>query len=362
MLLLRGGRVLAPGGSWVDASVAVDGGLIAGVSPSHAAGPGDLDVSGCWVLPGFVDLHVHAAGGARLQGAGASLPGVAAALARGGVTSFLATTYAAPLAELHAAVTASTEPTPRGARCAGVHLEGPWLAYDYAGAQPREALADPDLQAALDLVAAGPVRVVTLAPELPGAHDLIATLVARGVRVSLGHSGTTYDGAVAAVGAGATQVTHAFNAMSPMRHRDPGLVGAAFDLPGLTVEVIADGVHVHPAAVRALWRARGADGVCLVSDCVDGCLDGDPLVRDGDVLRRADGTLAGSAATLAAAVRNAVAWGIPLADAARMASTTPARALGLDAGRIETGRPADLVVLDADLAVRHTVVGGTVVA
>ncbi|MDP3714466.1 MAG: N-acetylglucosamine-6-phosphate deacetylase [Mycobacteriales bacterium] len=356
MLALRGGRVLTADG-WSDADLLVDGDRIAGPDAGPDAGRDPvevLDVTGCVVAPGLVDLHVHAAGGAPCQGPRADLPAVSRALARGGVTAYLATAFAAPLPELRALVTA---PRPsEGARCVGVHLEGPWLSPAAAGAQPPEALRVPDVAEALALLDAGDVRCVTVAPELPGALDLVRALADRGVRVSLGHSTATYAEGVAAVRAGATGVTHCFNALSPLTGREPGLVGLALTEPDLVVEVIADGVHVHPASVRALVAARGPQGVALVSDCVDGCAP-EGLVRDGDVLRLADGTLAGSGLSLSDAVRHVVSWGVPLADALAMASTTPARALGLDVA-LRPGAVADVVVLDADLRVRRVLVAG----
>lgn len=352
MLALRGGRVLTRDG-WSTADLLADGETLA------AEGVADevLDVSGCVVAPGLVDLHVHAAGGFPAQGPAADLPAMARALAAGGVTSFLATAVSAPLAELTDLVR-STPPTV-GARCLGVHLEGPWLSPAAAGAQPRQHLRPVSVADALALVDAGPVWLVTVAPDIPGAVELVRALVARGVRVSLGHSTASYDEALQAVAAGASGVTHCFNAMSQLSSREPGLVGAAMTHPDLLVEVIADGVHVHPASVRALYDAKGAAGVALVSDGVDGCAGSDVLQRDGDVLRLPDGTLAGSALPLSAAVRNVVSWGIPLEAALAMASTTPGRALGLD-NTLMPGNRADLVVLDEHLQVRHVLVGGVV--
>jgi N-acetylglucosamine-6-phosphate deacetylase len=355
LLALRGGRVLRAEG-WSTEDLLVDGGLVTG-----AAAPADaevLDVTGCAVVPGLVDLHVHGAGGAAAQGPAADLEAMAGALARGGVTSFLATAFAAPLEELHELVT-GPRPT-GGARCVGVHLEGPWVSPQAVGAQPPAALRTPDVDEALALVDAGDVRCVTVAPELPGALALVRALAARGVRVSLGHSAASYDEAVRGLEAGATGITHCFNAMTQLQGRDPGLVGAALSWPGLVAEVIADGVHVHPAAVLALVAARGPEGVALVSDCVDGCAPAGALVRDGDVLRLPDGTLAGSALALADAVRRVVSWGVPLEDAVAMASTTPARALGLDVA-LRPGSRADVLVLDPGLRVRHVLVDGVVV-
>ncbi len=359
MLALRGGRVLTADG-WTEADLHVDAGRLGGPAVGEARGSGIadvLDVAGCVVVPGFVDLHVHAAGGCAAQGPDADLDGMARTLARGGVTSFLAASFTAPLDELRALID-GPRPT-SGARCVGVHLEGPWLSPAAAGAQPVAALRAPSVDEAIALVDGTDVRVVTVAPELPGGLDLVRALVDRGVRVSLGHSTASYDEAVMAIEAGASGVTHCFNAMSQLTARDPGLVGAAMATPGLVVEVIADGVHVHPASFLALHAARGAESVALISDCVDGCGPANALVRDGDVLRLPDGTLVGSALSLADAVRHVVAWGVPLEDAVAMASTTPARALGVDAA-IRAGAVADLVVLDGDLRVRQVVVGGVV--
>jgi N-acetylglucosamine-6-phosphate deacetylase len=352
VLALRGGRVLT-GEGWSGADLLVDGTTVA------AAGRPDevLDVAGCVVAPGLVDLHVHAAGGFPAQGVDADLTAMAAALAAGGTTSFLATAVSAPVAELTDLVRSSL-PT-SGARCLGVHLEGPWLSAAAAGAQPRQHLRPIALDEALALVDAGPVRVVTVAPDVPGAVELVRALVARGIRVSLGHSTASYDEALVAIAAGASAVTHCFNAMSQLSSREPGLVGAAMTHPALLVEVIADGIHVHPASVRALYDAKGADSVALVSDGVDGCAGSEVLRRDGDVLRLHDGTLAGSAIALSAAVRNVVSWGIPLEAALAMASTTPARSLGIDVA-LSPGNRADVVVLDEDLGVRHVLVAGVV--
>jgi N-acetylglucosamine-6-phosphate deacetylase len=356
-LVLGGGRVLTADG-WRDTDVVTESGRVAALGRCDS--PHALDLSGCSVVPGFVDVHVHAAGGSWPRDPG-SLRSMAASLARGGVTSFLLTTIAAPVPELVTLVALAATPPEGGARCLGVHLEGPWLSPQRAGAMPAEHLAAIALGDLALLLDAGPVRMVTVAPELPGATEVIRQLAARGVVASLGHSDAGYDDAVAGFAAGARHVTHAYNAMRGLHHRDPGLLAAALDRPDVTVEVIADGVHVHPSMVRLLWRAVGVRRVCLVSDGVDGDM-GHALVRDGSVLRRPDGRLAGSAGSLADAVRHVVGWGIPLDDALAMASATPARLLGLDdPGGIAVGAVADLVVLDGELRVRHTVVGGELV-
>jgi N-acetylglucosamine-6-phosphate deacetylase len=346
-LLVRGAAVLVGTALVPSYDVVLDDGVV--VALGEGLGTPDLEVA--TVSPGFVDLHVHA-----LDGCGfiesPDLVGLSTALVKRGVTSFLATTItASPAALLSAVEVVAAGGGP--ARCRGVHLEGPWLSPVRAGAQPVEHLRAPSVPELEALVAAGPVRLVTLAPELPGADALIAAAVDLGVRVSLGHSDCSFSAASQALALGATHVTHCFNAMSGFHHREPGLVGAALDLP-LTVEVIADGVHVHPSAVRSLVAAAGRDRVCLVSDAVDTGVPGSGAVR------LADGTLAGTRAGVDAGVRNLVSWGVPLADALGMAAVTPLSALGL-AGGLAVGAAADLVLLTSDLAVEATVVAGQVV-
>jgi N-acetylglucosamine-6-phosphate deacetylase len=347
-LLVRARRALVLG-DLRPTEVLVAGGVISAIGP-EASPPEEARVLDVDVLsPGFVDLHVHA-----LDGAGTfdppDVPALGVALARRGVTSFLATTAAAPVTAL---LPLLAPVSTGGARCLGAHLEGPWLSSAHAGAQPRESLSAPDPAGLDQLIAAGPPLMITLAPELPGALEVIAKAAAAGVVVALGHSGATYSQATAAVVAGASHVTHCFNAMAPLHHREPGLAGAALDLPGVTVEVIADGVHVHPAVVRLLWRACGPQRLCLVSDAVDLALPGT------EAARLEDGTLAGSRIGLDQAVRNLVGWGVPLADALTMASVTPGSRVGR--GGLAVGAPADLTLLDADLHVVATVVDGTVV-
>jgi N-acetylglucosamine-6-phosphate deacetylase len=348
-LLLRARRALLHG-ELLPLDVLVVDGRVESVASSLESPPDARVVEVDVLSPGFVDVHVHALDGCGTFGP-VDVPGLARALAARGVTGFLATVASAPVATslplLDPVVT-------DGARCLGVHLEGPWLSTAHAGAQPRAALTAPDLDDLDRLIEAGPPTMITLAPELPGALEVVSKAAAAGVVVALGHSGASYAHAASAVLAGARHVTHCFNAMRPLHHREPGLAGAALDLPDVSVEVIADGVHVHPAVVRLLWRACGAARLCLVSDAVDIALPGT------DAAQLDDGTLAGSRIGLDQAVRNCVEWGIPLADALTMASVTPASVLG-DRTGIVVGRTADLTVLDEDLQVVMTVVGGRVV-
>jgi N-acetylglucosamine-6-phosphate deacetylase len=363
-VVLTGARVLTPGerASWV----AIAEGRI------EAVGDGDpppaaetVHLSGRLVVPGYVDLHVHGGDGAQfMSGDPEDCRRVARFHTRHGTTALLATTLTAPPDVLLAAVrgiAAADEPA-----IVGAHLEGPWLSQSRRGAQDAATLRTPD-PAELDaLLAAGPVRLVSLAPELPGALALIERIVAAGAVAGLAHTDATYEQATAGIDAGARHAIHVFNGMRPLHHREPGVVGAVLDRAEVTCEVIADGHHVHPAVVRLLTRAKGARGTVLVTDAIEatGRPDGDYLLGSEPVQVRggrattAGGALAGSTLTMDAAVRNVCAWGIPLADALEMASTTPAAVLGLRKGRIAPGYDADLAVLDADLRPVATMVGG----
>ena len=365
-LLIRAGRALVGGRLQDNVDVLLADGLVSAVGPD-LSGPAStrvLELPNGLLSPGYVDLHVHALDGCGMVGAASpDVPGLARALAARGVTGFLATTAAAPITE-QLEVLAALSDGSAGARCLGVHLEGPWLAPERAGAQPPDALILPALTDLEQLLQAGPPVMLTLAPELPGALPVISRAAAAGVVVSLGHSAASYDQTLAAVSAGARHVTHCFNAMTPLHHRDPGLVGAALDLAEVTVEAIADGVHLHPAILRLLWRACGPQRLCLVSDAVDLVAVGLADVATAPTAERAarlpDGTLAGSRVGLDGCVRNAVAWGIPLADALTMATTTPASVIGRSVD-LTPGAVADVVLLDAELRVVLTVVGGTAV-
>jgi len=373
--LLTGARVITPGSQTAPADVLIEDGRIAAVGPDLAAdGAETIDLGGHVIAPGFIDVHVHGGGGHPLI---TPDPGEIEAYARWavsqGVTSFLATVCAttpdAALDCLTACATAG-EATD-GATLLGVNLEGPFVSPERRGALPPSWPATPDADTFRRLLDAsgGKLRLITVAPELPGAAEVIREALSAGVRVSVGHTNATYEISREAFAAGASHVTHAFNAMRPFHHREPGPLGAALEAEGVTVEVIADGVHLHPAAVRTLVRAFGTERIALITDGVTPAGLDDGTFRIGNVeaslkdggMRLPDGTIAGSVATMSDVVRNVVGWAIAdLAAAATMASETPARALGLGErkGIIAPGYDADLVALTADLSVAATWVAG----
>ena len=375
---LRSSRIITPAGVRAGIIVVSDG-LIADVVLDGAgrSSEAELDFGDSWLAPGFLDLHVHGGGGAQCNTADPDeIRAVAGFHAGHGTTGLLATTVAAPVAELESSVAAIRRCMGEGSGTAavlGAHLEGPFLSRTYPGAMDPEQFLDPERTIWERLLADAPgvLAMMTLAPELPGALELTAALAEAGVVASLGHTDADYDDAVAAVQAGATAVTHLFNAMRPMHHRDPGVVGAALDLPGLSCELICDGIHVKGPMLRIAFRSKGLSGVRLVTDAIEaaGMPDGDyrlgsetVAVRAGRATAFGGERLAGSTLTMAEAVRNAVSMlGMTVEDAVVLASANPARLIGLAdrKGAIVAGFDADLVALGDDLDVRGTMVGGT---
>lgn len=382
---LRSQRIVCPDQT-VAGEVVIDDGRISSVGPlsgdrqsrssrdGQSASPHDhepIELGDRWLVPGYIDTHVHGGGGAQCNTADLEEIGqVAQFHARHGTTALLATTVPAPIEELCLALTAV-------GRCnapnlLGAHLEGPFLNRAQPGALDPSHFRDPDPSQLERLLAAAPgrVRLMTLATELPGGLALVRQLVRSGVVASLGHTRATYPEARDAVAAGARAATHVFNAMPPLHHRAPGVLGAVLDLPEASCELICDGVHVDPVAMRLLYRAKGPGGIRLVTDAIGaaGMPDGPyqlggrvVMVSAGKVTSRDGKAIAGSTLTMERAVQNAVhLWGVPVEEAVAMASTNPARLLGLEGckGAIAAGCDADLVVLSERLAVQAVMVAG----
>ena len=378
---LRSERIVTPSGV-LAGELVVDGGRISELRPGAAAlRSSALELGDRWLVPGYIDTHVHGGGGAQCNTADPDeIAAVARFHARHGTTAMLATTVAAPLAELERALGAvgrCAHPASRGAQTGGAtilgaHLEGPFLSPTRPGAMDPSMFLSPQAGAVERLLtsAAEAMRMMTLAPELPGALELIRALAGAGATVSLGHSDATYAQARAAVDAGARAATHLFNGMRPFHHREPGVIGAALDLPEVSCEVICDGVHVAPVALRVVARAKGAAGIRLVTDAIEAAGMPDGSYRLGAakvevsggvaILPNAD-SIAGSTLTMDAAVRHAVEFlDLPVPEAIAMASGNPARLLGIGGrkGAIAAGMDADLVILDDGLRCRATIVAG----
>jgi N-acetylglucosamine-6-phosphate deacetylase len=382
MLLLSGGDVVLPGRVQGDATVVIEGDRIAEVLSGRRTGAQAVDVTGHFVVPGLIDVHVHGLEGRDTLDGEDAIAAIAARLPAHGVTAFCPTSIAcapATLARMLAAVRRARVERPGGARVLPAHLESNFINPDYRGAQPLECLrlpggggTDGEFSGAdiLETIAAArpDVGILTIAPEIDGAIDLIADLVRYGHRVSLGHSGATYEQALAGIEAGARRATHLFNRMTPLQHRAPGLAGAVLAHDAIAAEIVPDGVHVHPAMVKLALEAKRPERIMAITDGTAGSgmprgarttIGGRPITV-ADVAYLDDGTIAGSVLTMETALARLVTTvGVSLPDAVTVCSTTPAQELGLAGlGVIAPGALADLVVLDSSLRVVRTYVAG----
>ncbi|MEU5834367.1 N-acetylglucosamine-6-phosphate deacetylase [Streptomyces diacarni] len=356
--VLTGARVVLPDGVREDATVTVeDRHLVEGAGPGEAE---ELDLGGHWIVPGFVDMHVHGGGGASFSAADhdESLT-VIDTHRRHGTTTMAASTVTGDLDDLSRQAGSLSELVEQG-ELAGIHFEGPFIACNRRGAHEESLLRDPDpgdVRKLLD-AARGHAVMMTLAPERPGGLDSVRLLADSGVIAAVGHTDGSYESTREAIDAGATVATHLFNAMPPLGHRAPGPVTALLEDPRVTVELINDGIHLHPAALQLAFRAAGADRVAFITDAMGAAGMGDgryPLgnleveVREG-VARLVEGdSIAGSTLTLDRAFKRAVTVdGLPVTDAVAALSANPARLLGVAdrVGSLEPGKLADLVVLD----------------
>jgi N-acetylglucosamine-6-phosphate deacetylase len=373
-LLLTGGRIVTPDGVLCPGWIRLAGGLIDAVGSGEAPGRLAAELGGRWVLPGFVDLHVHGGGGASFTEGSSDQARQAVAFHRShGTTTMLASLVTAPVTELEARAAMLAGLAAEDV-IAGLHLEGPFLSPARCGAQDPRYLLAPDLAVfeRLRAAACGQLRILTLAPELPGAATVITAAARAGVIIAAGHTDATAEVTMAAIDAGARHATHLFNGMRRPDHREPGAAGALLDRAEVTCEVIADGVHLHDIVLRQAARLAGPGRLVLVSDAMAaaGLSDGRyrlgsvAVTVAGGVARLAgdpgrsasgtDGAIAGSTITLADAVRHAIAAGLPVPDVAAAASTTPARVLGLGdrTGALRPGLAADLVVCDDGFRLR----------
>jgi N-acetylglucosamine-6-phosphate deacetylase len=375
--LIHAGRAFTPTTEIKDAGILIREGVIEAIGPragmSLPAGAQEIRATEKAAVPGFIDVHIHGAGGHDvMEGSAETLRVVTRKVSQYGTTSIVATT-----------VTASTEQTLRAiegiaayigqqhesdesrAEILGIHFEGPFISRERRGVHPSEWIQPPSA-ATLDKflkAAAGNARMITIAPELLGAAPCIDAAREAGLVVSIGHTDATYEQARAAMARGARSATHVYNAMRPFSHRDPGVIGAVLTSPDINAELIADGVHVEEAAMKLLLLAKGAAHITLVSDGLsatgmpDGkyTLGGFEVTVSGGVCRNAEGILAGSTLTLDRALRNIVALGIPVSDAVRMLTLNPATLLGIEfkKGSLRVGADADILLLDEGLHVTN---------
>ena len=372
---ITGGQVFDLEQGFVSRDVYFDGEKL---EQSSADGK-TYDASGCYVIPGLTDLHFHGCVGEDFSDATPDgLQKMADYELSRGVTQICPagmTLGEDQLTRICQNAAAHRAKNPGGAELVGLHLEGPFLCKAKKGAQNEAFLHDPDpaMLHRLQQAAQGMVKLVTLAAEQPGALEFIRSAQEDGITVSLGHTTADYDTACAAYEAGARQATHLFNAMPPFTHRAPGVVGAAFDHPQVKVELISDGVHIHPSVVRAVFQLFGAGRVILISDSLratgmpDGRypFGGQEIEVHGNRATMADdpNTLAGSVSDLMACMRSAVSFGIPLHDAVRAAAVNPAQVLGIfdRLGSLDVGKTANLAILDRDLNLKDVFFRGQLV-
>jgi N-acetylglucosamine-6-phosphate deacetylase len=376
-ILIHAGRVLTPAAEIGDAGILIRDDVIEAIGPRSGMtlpdGAQEVRTTDKTAVPGFVDLHIHGAGGHDvMEGSDAALRSVARKVSEFGTTSIVATTVTASTdATLRAVEGISTyiahqhETDEPRAEVLGIHFEGPFISKQRRGVHPSEWIQLPSAETLGRFLkaAAGNARILTIAPEVLGAAPCIDAARGAGLVVSIGHTDATYEQARAAMARGARSATHVYNAMRPFTHRDPGVIGAVLTSPDINAELIADGVHVEEAAMKLLLMAKGAAHVTLVSDGLsatgmpDGkyTLGGFEVTVSGGVCRNAEGILAGSTLTLDRALRNIVALGTPLADAVRMLTLNPATLLGIEfkKGSLRVGADADILLLDEDLRVAN---------
>jgi N-acetylglucosamine-6-phosphate deacetylase len=377
--LIENARIISPHSviqcGWLICADGLIAAWGAGETPEHDYAQ-RVDAGGLTLLPGFIDLHVHGgAGHEAMDATAATLSAMSRFYAQHGVTSFLATTWTDSHPRILDALRAVSDVDSRqfdGARLIGAHVEGPYLNPTRCGAQSTTHIRRAERDEALEILDTGIVRLMALAPEYEENHWLIRECVRRGIAVSAAHTAATYEQMLHAVRLGVTQTTHTFNAMTGLHHREPGTVGAALTMPELRCELIADNIHVHPAVMKLVWLAKGADGVILITDAIRGAgmPDGDYPIDDRmifirrGVARLPDGTLAGSTLAFDSAVANFMnATGEPLERIWQTSSLNAARAVGIShlVGSIEVGKRADLILVDEAVKVYMTMVGGKIV-
>lgn len=376
--LITGEKIITPDGVREDHSLIIEGDMITAITPgAQESSPDDhiIDARGMLVAPGMIDLHIHGSDGFWVMDANAdSMHGMARFLAQHGVTSFLPTTISADgeaIMQVLASVRDATQ-DPLGAHFLGVHIEGPFLNPKNKGAQPEANLRAPDIAELKSWLATGVVRLVTLAPELEGAFQLIETAQAHDVEIAIGHSSASYEEIIQAVDHGLRQATHTFNSMAPLHHRRPGPIGAVLSEERIFAQVIVDGVHIHPAMVALLVRAKGPEKTILISDAIsaagrpDGVFDfSGHIVRVEDGIARInEGNLAGSTLIMDQAFRNVIRFcDLTLPQALPMATSSPAQAMGWIGrkGVLQAGADADVILLDENLQVAKTIVAGQLI-
>lgn len=377
-IILTGGTILTPDQTLTGHSLIIDGEKIADIAERLPDDPTEneiIDANGFFIVPGFIDVHVHGAVGFdTMDATSEAIHAMGDYFARHGVTAFLPTTVTASKKDTESAVraVANTSPCTTGARHIGIHLEGPYLSHEFRGAQPPQHLRSANADEYKTWFESGQVRLITVAPEVEGVLDLISAGSNIGVEFAVGHTSASYEQVEMAVERGLRQATHTFNGMPALNHRSPGALGAILSDDRIWAQIIVDGVHVHPAVVKLLIKAKGIDHTVTVTDAIraTGMPDGDYALGDqmvhvkAGVARTDAGGLAGSTLTMDQALRNVMKFAnLSLTEALPMLTRVPAASIRMEnqKGSLARGFDADIVLLDQSCEVRMTIVGGEVV-
>ncbi len=362
-MIIKNGKVYNSYGSFSIKDLYISEGIITADKTKALNDNTVIDASDKYVIPGLVDIHSHGANGHDF--CDASVEGLRTILKfqkSHGITSYCPTSMTLSfdmLEKIFDTVNKISDATDLS-RVVGINMEGPFIAKNKKGAQNEKYIRTPDISAfrQLNSICDNKIKLVTLAPEIPNSLDFIKELKSE-VHISIGHTEATYDETIAAFDAGADHVTHLCNAMPPFHHRDTGVFGAAADREDVYVELICDGLHIHPSMVRSIFKIFGSDRVCLISDSMEAtgmddgeyALGGQTVIKKGNLATLTDGTLAGSATNLYDCMRNAVSFGIPLEDAIKSATLTPARSIGMEReiGTLDVGAKADILIVSKDL-------------
>ena len=370
-MIIRTTKYFSDGKSYEKKDIAINGDKISCIGQMQNP---DVDLSGLLVMPGFIDIHVHGGNGSDVMDTTyEAINAISLYKIQEGVTSFCPTTVTARTNKTYAAIEAVNEAVSRGvggARILGMFLEGPYINPKFKGAHPEEYIRDISMDEINELLdkGRGNINSIAIAPEMPNAVDVIKEL-SGDIKVRLGHSAAAYEETIIGIKAGGSIAIHTYNAMSPFSHRIPGMIGAVLENDEIYNEIICDFIHTHPATVKLLYKAKGPDKTIIITDCIQagGMPDGNyelgeltVVVKDG-IARTETGALAGSTLTMLNAVRNMhQKLGIPLAEAVKMATATPAKAMGVfdRTGDIAEGKLADIIALDEELNLKFVMVGG----
>jgi N-acetylglucosamine-6-phosphate deacetylase len=377
--ILSGGKIVTPDQVKENHTLILEDEIISAIIPDQKfiveKNDHSINTQGKWITPGLIDIHVHGSNQVDTMDADSEAIDILNQFfASRGVTSYLLTTGTAPYSDITAVIKCFKNRSSQkvGAVPLGIHLEGPFLCEERKGAQPALYLRNPDPSIYQSWFDSGLIRLLTVAPELEGAIEMIKIGVKKGIEFAVGHSVASYEVMQEAIGSGLRQATHTFNGMNPLHHRNPGVLGAVLSDDRVFAQVIADGVHVHPAVIKTLLKVKGITRTILITDAIratglgNGEYDllGQTVTVKGSVARVDSGSLAGSVLTMDQAVINAMDFcNIPFEDAIHMASLTPAKSLNIqtERGALKTGMRADVTILDKNYSVETTIVGGRIV-